>query len=619
MLALFKKKPFSSLFTVQALGVLNDNLLRNALAVMVTFQGILLFGMDPKTLVAAASGLLIVPFLLFSPLAGELADKMERSFLVRATKWFELVIMIIVGVGFYLGIYELLVFCLFLTGTQSTLFGPLKYSLLPDILTNEDLTAGNGLIGLGTFISILIGTIAGGLAVSHPGQTWVIIALTIGTSVVGVIFSYLMPQMPAHVKEKAIQWNPIPQTWELLKLAGKDQAIFYAMIAVSWFWFFGSITLSILPEFVKITIGGNESVATAFLACFTLGIGVGSILASLLSNQRVEMGIVPFGALGLSVFLFDLNLASMAWAAPQQVLSFSGFLAQPGSWRIMIDFFLISVSGGIYFVPLNTFIQQTAPPECRSRIVAANNIMNAFAMVFAAVFLMVAYSLGFSLYDIFIIVAIINILVSFIIYLKIPELTLRFLAWSLLHFLYRLKKTGRENIPKEGPAVLVCNHVTFVDWLVIYGTIKRPIRFVMYYKFYEVPFVKRILKQAQTIPICSAKEDPEILNQAFEQIDEAIKNGWLVLIFPEGTLSPDGELSEFRPGVTNIVAKNPVPIIPMALKGMYGSMFGKKTNIVKARAKRGFWAPIELNIGQPLDPKTSLDEIKKQVSALLDN
>jgi len=580
-------KSFSGFFWTQFLGAFNDNFFKNALVVLVAFRGVSLLGMDSGALVAVAGGLLILPFFLFSPLAGQLADKYERSSLVRKIKLLEVVIMLFAALGFFLQSYLMLLSLIFFMGLQSTFFGPIKYSILPDLVGNDNLTEGNALIELGTFLSILLGTIAGGVATSIPGADKVIGIGLVLIAVLGYLTSRSVPIVPLGDPDLQIQWNPFPEFMSLWKLLKKKISIFNSVLAISWFWFFGAGVLSVLPVYVKDYLMGNENVVTLFLAMFTMGVGVGSILCERFSYGRSEIGLVPVGSAGLSLFLLDLYFTGAPWLGnPPGSINLQIFTSTLSGWRLMFDFFMMSLFGGIFIVPLYTLLQERSDSKSRSRIIAANNIFNAAFMVLATLTLLIFYHFRLSAVEIFACFAGLNLLVCLYIYSVVPEFTLRFYSWVISRVIYSIKIEGMENIPKDGPFILAANHISFADWLIVAGACKRPVSFVMYYKFFQIPVVRFLMKQAKVIPIASKKEEPAIMEEAFRKISVQLKDQEGLCIFPEGAITDHGELNGFRPGLLKILENDPVPVVPVVLHGLWGSIFSRKETKDKIHRRR---------------------------------
>ncbi len=617
---LFKNRQYASLFYAQFLGALNDNFFKNALMMIFAFQNITLWNIEAKNLVALGGGIFILPFFIFSALAGQLADKYERSRIVVLTKGLEVMIMVAAALGLYLQSYGFLLFVLFLMGTQSTFFGPLKYSLLPDILEESQLVAGNAYIELGTFLAILVGTVAGGVLVESPsGIAWLMAGL-IFLAVLGFLASLRLKPFPLADRGLKIDKNLFTPTLQLLRESQNNPAVFNSILGVSWFWGFGAAFLSIIPVYGQDFIRGEPLIITIFLATFTIGIGIGSIVCERLSQDQIELGLVPIGSLGMSFFLIDLFFVpnpNFMVSAEASLLTLGEFVRSWQGRRILIDFLLLAIFGGFFTVPLYSLIQQRSEPEKRSRIIAANNILNAVFMVLAALALMGLYAAQLTIPQIFMVIALCNIAVAVYIYSLVPEFTLRLYSWVLVHVLYRIELKGLHHIPKSGPVVLACNHVSFVDWLIIAGCLRRPTHFVIYYKFFEIPVLKWLLKQAGVIPIAGQKEDPQILTSAFSQISQCLADGNVVCIFPEGMITRNGRMNPLRPGILKILEQSPVPVVPLGLKGLWGSLFSHKDAPALRKLPRRFWHRVQLNIGRPIPAdEFSLESLQNAIAEL---
>jgi len=376
-----------------------------------------------------------------------------------------------------------------------------------------------------------------------------------------------------------------------------------SVLGVSWFWFFGSVFLAQLPNYTRLYLSGDQSVAPLVLMLFALGIGAGSLLCEVFSRRTVEIGLVPLGALGMTVFGIDLYLARPEMAAVTG-LDWRQFLAAPGNLRICIDLLAVGVSGGFFTVPLFALIQQRSPREHLSRVIAANNILNAAFMVAAAILAIVLLQLGFNIPQLLLGTAILNALVAIYIFTLVPEFITRFVAYLLAKLLYRLDVSNMEQVPDEGPALLVCNHVSYMDAVLILGAVPRPTRFVMYYRIFDLPGMNIVFRATRAIPIAGSQEDPALMERAFAEIDAALAAGELVCIFPEGALTRDGEIAVFRKGVERILQTRPVPVVPMALRGMWSSMWSRRdSRLHRMRLPRRFRARVALAIGEPIAPE----------------
>jgi 1-acyl-sn-glycerol-3-phosphate acyltransferase len=594
---------------------MNDNLFKNALVVLVTFKGVSIFGLDAKSVVALAGGIFILPYFLFSPFAGQLADKYEKSMIMRFSKLLEIAVMALAGISFYLVSFELLMLTLFLMGVQSTFFSPVKYSILPQVLETSELTEGNALVEMGTFVAILIGTILGGLIASLDSGWEVITTAVLGVAAIGYAISRFVPKAEVANPNLEICWNPVPQFRFMWRAACERRSVFYSILAISWFWFFGAGILSVLPVYCKDYLNVNEQVVTLFLTMFTLGVGVGSMLCHKLSFGRIEIGLVPLGSIGLSVFLLDLSLIAPVSSSSMDL---AGFLSHASSYRMLVDFFFMSLCGGLFIVPLYTMMQARSRREICSQVIASNNVFNAVFMVIASAMLVGLYALGLNVVQILMVFAILNAIVAFYIYSLLPEFALRFVAYIVARCIYRIRSKEVEYIPEKGAALLTCNHVSFVDWLLIMALVKRPVRFVMHYSFFRLPVVKWLMRQAGVIPIANRKEDPEVLEKALESVSEALGKGELVCLFPEGAITYDGKLGEFKPGAQRIVERDPVPVIPMGLVGIYGSYFSRSRGRFKLLAwPSRLWHKVTLAVGEPIPAaEFSTEGLHKKIKEL---
>jgi 1-acyl-sn-glycerol-3-phosphate acyltransferase len=357
---------------------------------------------------------------------------------------------------------------------------------------------------------------------------------------------------------------------------------------------------------------------TVLLATFSLGIGTGSLLCERLSKRRVEIGLVPLGSIGMSVFAIDLYFASHALPQVGHLLGVGEFLGQLRHWRILADLFLLAMFGGFYSVPLYALIQSRSQPTHRARIIAANNILNSLFMIVSALMAVALTAAGVTIPGIFLVTALLNVLAAIYIYSLVPEFLLRFVAWVLVRTLYRIRLVHPERIPETGAAVLVCNHVSYVDALVIMAESPRPIRFVMDHRIFRTPFAGWLFKHAKAIPIAPAHEDPALLEQAYAACAAALEQGELVCIFPEGKLTRDGDINPFRHGVTHILERVRVPVVPMALRGLWGSVFSRQEGAHWPRpVRKGVSSRLTLAVGEPLAPEAATPEALQQIVAEL--
>ncbi|HSD16699.1 MAG TPA: MFS transporter [Thermomonas sp.] len=628
---LLKQRRFLPYFTVQALGAFNDNVFRQAiiglLAAMAT-AGTL----DPATrgtYTQLAPAVFILPYFLFSSIAGQFAERTEKSRLIRITTAMEIAIMSLAAVGFLLQDMRVLLVALFATGVQSTLFGPVKYSILPSVLKPEELTGGNGLVEMGTSIAVLLGMLFGGLIFTVAGEhgTQAAAVAVIVLAITGNLLSRAIPAVPAAAPDLKIQWNPIPESLAILRLAKKQLAVRNSILGVSWFWFAGTVLTGNLPVYAETHLGGAPTLYVFALAVFSIGVGAGSLLCEKLSARTVEIGLVPLGAIGMSACIVHL---AMAPAIAAKGLDVGGFIARPGSWRVVLDLAGIGLFSGFFVVPLFALIQSRSPRGELSRVIAGMNIQNAVFIVAAALGgVALQQALGWSIPQVFMALGLSSILVAAWIFSIVPEFLMRFLSWLLVRTLYRLKLHGIEkDVPDEGAALLVCNHVSYMDALILSASIPRPVRFVMYYRIFNIPVMRWIFRTAKAIPIAGARENPELMQRAFDEVDAVLAEGELVCIFPEGALTRDGNIAPFKSGVERILQRaaargQDVPVVPIALRNMWGSMWSRRANakegsaLDRMRVPRRLRAHVEVVAGEPVDgASATAGSLEAKVQAL---
>lgn len=607
--SLVTNKRFGPMFWTQFSGAFNDNFFKNALVILVVYKiagelppdAAVVFGMGKDAFAPLAGAVFILPFFLFSALAGQLADKYEKSTLIRRIKLAEIAIMLLGGVALVFRQVEVLLFVLFLMGTQSTFFGPVKYGILPQLLDDEDLVGGNALVETATYLAILGGTILGGVLINvHYGDLpvglWLVGVGVVGFALLGRAIAGRVPTCEPTEPTLEVQYDPIRPTWSIIKITYAKRPVWLSILGITWFWGFGASLLSLFPKYTLDVLGADETIATLFLAVFSIGIGVGSMLCEKLSRHRLELGIVPIGSFGMSFFALVLFAIGQPWAVdPDNLLTLVGFLSRPLGWVILIALTGIAASGGLYIVPLYTMIQQRSDDSERSRVIAGNNIINSAFMVAANLALVVLLT-QLTVTQIFAVLAVFNVLVAAYVYTVVPEFMLRFFAWMLSNVLYKVELKGIEHLPKDTRALMAGNHVSFVDWLVVMGAVQRPIRFVMYAGFAK-GIVGFLAQQARVIPIVGRKEDPALLKKAMDTISEELNGDWVVGIFPEGRITDNGDMYPFRGGIEAIVERDPTPVVPFAINGLWGSVFSRAPG---SKYPRGFRSPITITLGEPI-------------------
>lgn len=615
---LLKERRFAPFFWTQFFGALNDNVFKTALLTVLTFDALNWTSMDVGFLNNLIPGLFILPFLLFSATSGQLADKFEKGRMARYVKLLEIAIMVIAAIGWMNHNLWILIAAVAGMGIHSTLFGPVKYAYLPQHLHIDELVGGNGVIEMGTFVGILLGEVIGAHLVTYkPWGVEFVAGGTIFLAVIGWLFSLRIPYSPALEPELRMNWNPATETVRNLSFSKKNRPVFLSLLANSWFWFYGAILLAQFPLYTKDYLHGDPEVFITLLTVFSFGIGAGSLLCERLSGHKVEIGLVPFGAIGLSVFGFDLYLSSLTYTNTATV-SAMAFIGQTGSLRILFDIFMIGIFGGLYVVPLFALIQTRCDPKHLSRTIAGMNILNSLFMVAAALTAMMLLKNGLNIPEIFLVTAVLNAIVAVYIFSVVPEFLVRFLAWVLIHTVHRVRGINLDRIPTSGAAVLVCNHVSYMDAVVIMAFSPRPIRFVMDHSIFKIPVLSWVFRTGKAIPIAPAKEDPWLMEKAFIDIAQALHEGDLVCIFPEGKLTKDGELNTFKAGIMKIIERSPVPVIPMALRGLWGSFLSRdKGNPFHRSFQRGPFSRLELAVGEAQNPQEVTPEgLQERVKVL---
>ncbi len=605
------------LFATQFFGAFNDNLFKAALTVFFVYGGIVA-AQQTDLAVNAAAGLFVLPYFLFSALAGQIADRYEKSRLIRGVKLLEIAVALLAGAALFLQSLTLMLLALFMLGFQSTFFGPLKFSILPQHLRETELVGGNGMVGMGTFVAILLGTILGTLVGGAEAVSAWLFALVLAVALAGYLASRGIPEAPAADSGQTVRWNPVPLTREAIRLARENKSVFLSILGISWFWLTGAVYIAQIPNLTREHLAGDPTVVTLFLTVFTVAVAIGSLLCERLSGRRIEIGLVPFGSLGLSAAGIDIWFAVEAMGAVE-VTAMRGageFLAADGSLRLLIDILVLGICGGMYVIPLMAFIQARTPEDRRARIIGANNILNSLFMVTGAALAIVWLALlELTIPSLLLAVAVTNVAVAAYIFGRVPEFAMRFLVWVLSHTMYRVTHQYLEKIPDRGPAVIVCNHVSYVDALLLAGAVRRPIRFVMLKPIYDIPVLNFVFRTGRAIPIAGKSTDPQAYEDAFRTIREGLKDGDLLCIFPEGSLTRDGEIGPFRPGIERILAETPVPVIPVALRGLWGSFFSFKEGFFRNTGR--LWSRVQVVAGDPIAPaRATAEALRERVLAL---
>ncbi|NGZ25701.1 MAG: acyl-[ACP]--phospholipid O-acyltransferase [Magnetococcales bacterium] len=570
------QRRFLPLFVTQFLGAFNDNLFKNALVILITYK--LTNAGNPQILVTMAAGLFILPFFLFSATAGQLADKLEKSQLIRWVKIWEIGVMLLAAAGFFWENAVFLLVVLFMLGMQATFFGPLKYGILPDHLEDEELIAGNGLIEAGTFLAILLGTIVGGVMIlTESGSTNVALA-GIVVAVAGWVASLSIPISKVADATIEVNKNFLAETWNMLVQAKQHRAIFLSTLGISWFWLVGATYLSQFPTFVKHTLGGTEEVVTLLLTLFSVGIGIGSLLCNKLLAGEINAKYVPLGALGITLFTVDLYFASRGIAPPVLLVNAKVFIKDPANWRVLFDLLMISISGGIYCVPLYAILQTSGGEAHRSRHIAANNIMNALFMTLAALLTMQMLAADITIPQVFLIMGVANLLVTIYIAGLLPDAVMQGVLFALFRTLYRVEVHGWENYHKVGDkAVMVANHLSFLDAALLATFLPDKPIFAINTHIAQQWWIKPFLQVVEAFPL-----DPTN-PYAVRNLANSVKKGKRLLIFPEGRITVTGALMKIYEGPGVIADRADAPILPIRIEGAQYTPFSRLRGKIRLR------------------------------------
>ncbi|EAR56420.1 Hypothetical acyltransferase protein [Photobacterium sp. SKA34] len=607
--SLLTKRRFLPYFLTQALGAFNDNVYKNILLILIAYASVDSLPLSANLLINIAAGLFILPFFLFSASAGVIADQYDKAMIMRRVKLAEIVIMSLAAIAFFYQSYSALLVLLFLMGTQSAFFGPAKYALLPQHLKSEELISGNALVETGTFLAILLGTLLAGFIADSHNAHYIAAGSVIFFAILGYLTSLAIPSAPPSVKKATFKWQPIKQTRSTMAIARQDKTIFQCILGISWFWFLGACYLTQFPNYAKISLGGNAASVSFLLMLFSIGIAIGSMCCDRLSQHRIDPGIVPIGSLGIT--LFGSGLFFLAPATTVQTQSLMAFMTAPSLWPIFASLLLLGIAGGIFIVPLYALMQQRSKEDERAQIIAANNIWNAVFMVVSAISAIVFLSLlKLSIPEFFLILAAMNSLVVVYIYFQAPDFFWRFVVWMITHTMYRVKKQNLNNIPEQGGVLLVCNHVSYMDALLLAGSCPRPIRFLMDRNIYNLPLVKSFCKACKAIPVDA--NDRTSIRNAFSKVSEHLDNGDIVCVFPEGQLTFDGEIAPFMRGIDLIIKRSNVTVIPVALQGLWGSYFSREGGVALLKWPKRFWSQVTIVAGECLSSQEANSQLLYQ-------
>ena len=587
---LFNTKRFMPLFVTQFLGAFNDNLFKNALILLFTYVVAAKVGLEPELLGTVAAGLFILPFFLFSAFAGQLADKFEKSMLIRRIKLFEIGLMLLAALGFLFENSIMLLGVLFLMGAQSTFFGPLKYGILPDHLQENELIGGNALIETGTFLAILIGTILG-LVVRAPGGAEIVSVLLIFFAAAGYMAARKIPKAPSGAPDLKVNWNFIGETFSMIREVKKHEVLFLAILGISWFWFVGATFLTLFPAYAQKTLGAEEEVVTLFLALFSIGIATGSLLCNRLLRGVVTARFVPLAAVGMAIFCVDLYYASAHITPPEVgMIGIKEFLNMPASWRILGDMIGTAVAGGVYIVPLYAILQARSIASQRARVIAANNIMNALFMVASALIIVAFTSNGVTIPGMFLVSGIMSAFAALFIVRILPQDLVQSIVRAILKALYRVEVRGLSNYQKvSNKVVIIANHTSYLDGLLLGAFLPHQLTFAINTHIADKWWVKPAFALFDLLPL-----DPTNPMAAKSMVRE-VKKGRRIVIFPEGRLTVTGALMKVYEGPGTIAHLANAPLLPVRIEGAQFTPFSRLKGVLRLR----FFPKITLTIEEP--------------------
>lgn len=596
---LMKTQRFLPLFITQFCGALNDNIFKNALAIYVTYVLSKQSGMDALIYVNIIAAAFVIPYFFLSATAGLLADRFEKSRIIQIIKISEIAFAILAAIFFYLQHINGLVFVLFLFGLHSTFFGPVKFSIIPDHLKEEEFVGANALIEMGTFSAILMGTMfAGIVTLQSHGILAVVIAMII-VSVGGWYSSTRIPLSRIGDPQLRIDANIFRHTWDVWNYLMPRKMLTRAVMGISWFWFVGAVLLTQLAIFAERVIHGNEQVLTLLLTVFSLGIGAGSLYCHRLVKGQVDPTFVPLACLGISIFGFDLSFAANGLSFHgDDLINIQKFLSNWQSWRLLFDMACIAICSGIFIVPLYAFIQSRSTEQHRSRVLAANNIMNSIFMIAAAAFAGALGALGFSTIDTYFAIAVINLLVAVYITQLLPKALIRSLLRSLFDLIYRVKIEGFEHYANlKGRAVIVSNHQSYLDGIIFWVYFGDNLTFAINTFIGQNPIVKWFIEIADSLLIDATNP------MTVKTMIKFVRAGKKIVIFPEGRITSTGALMKVYSGPGLIAEKADAPILPICLNGPQYTPF----SLLKGKVPQRWFPRIHIRVMPPVRIESHAD------------
>ncbi|HSV43232.1 MAG TPA: acyl-[ACP]--phospholipid O-acyltransferase [Candidatus Bathyarchaeia archaeon] len=588
---------FKAFMATQFLGAFNDN----AFKIIISLFALRVFS-DPAVhakFMSIISALFIVPFIVFSPYAGQLADRFPKRNIIVVMKAWEIVIMILGLFSFLSGQLFWMCAVLFLMTAQSAFFSPAKYGIMPEMLDEKELSKGNGFLNMFTFMAIILGTATAGQIMSRlGGNIFATSPFLIGIAVLGFVTSLLIRKTEVVLNQERFEANFAKNLKYYFSRIRQDQALFLALLGIGYFWFLGSVFQMNVLMYGHNVLGLSDARTSLLLVSISIGIGLGSFLAGKLSEGKIEFGIVPVGAIGISVF--------------------SLLLGAPALWfgDALIRLFVVGVAAGFYTIPLNAFFQQRSPEEDRGKYLSVLNVTNAFSVLLGAgVMWLLGSYLRFDPRQVFFFLGILSLVGTIYIFKTLPDAFLRFFNWVLTHSIYRVRSIDVDHVPEKGGALIVCNHVSFVDPCLIMASLKRHVRFMMLRTIYEKKWMKPMARIMRGIPV-SMDDSPKEIVRSLQVAREAIVNGELVCIFAEGALSKTGNMMPFHRGFEFIMKDLDAPIIPANIDSIWGSIFSFDEGKFFWKWPKQMLHPVRVRFGEPMPASSKSHEVRLAVQEL---
>lgn len=588
---------FNALVATQFLDAFNDN----AFKLLVSILAISHFTANGQgvKLLSLASIVFILPFILFSTFSGYVADKFNKKKIIVTAKIFELIIMSLSFFAFLHGNLFFIFSVLFLMGVQSTFLSPAKFGIMPEILTDEELSEGNGVIQMWTYIAIIAGGACGGYLFNmFKADLHIASIVFMAIAVTGILTSLFISNGSERKTERKFEWNFVGEAIRNIKSTKTNRAIFFSMIGLVYFSFFGGVFQLNVLVYSQNILKLGEAYTGLVLGIVALGLGLGSILAGKLSEHKVEFGLVPIGCIGLSFCSIALGFTYASLA------------------RTLSALFILGVTTGFYIVPLNALVQQKSPAEKRGTILATVNLLS-FSALLASSFILYFLS-GYLKLDaakVFVIMGLLTMAVSVVVLRILPEAFVRLINWVMVHTLYKVKIVGTTNIPKEGGALIVCNHVSFADPVLVLASVQRPIRFMVFRPIYNAPVINLFCRITKAIPVAFT-DKPKTIIKSLQEAKDAVKEGHVVCIFAEGGLTRTGNMLPFNKGFEYIMRDLDAPIIPMNIDRIWGSIFSFENGKYFFKWPKKIPYPITISVGKPMSASSKAYEVRQAVQEL---